>query len=219
MNALVRSLLLFCIFCLTQVKTAQTAETSPLSPVIMQMLNESGDYGCLSVDEKDLFDRLNDYRKMNGLTPIPNARSLNMVARIHAYDIATNRPEEGCDEFGRLCNLHSWSAQGFWSPVCYTGDRRQLAGVIRKPSEITNRVYCDAGYENVYWTSAEVIFPYRVVDAWQKSPEHDSLILEKDRWEGSNWQALGVGIYRNVVTIWVGEMPDPLGPLKDCPKH
>ena len=85
-----------------------------------------------------------------------------------------------------------------------------------KPNEITNRVYNEPAYENVYWSSVDIIFPRRVVQAWEDSVKHRDLVLEKNMWAKSYWKAMGIGVYKNIVTIWLGAMPDPAGTMKAC---
>ena len=184
--------------------------------LIKKVLTEQGEYACLSPAEAMLLKSVNEYRVINKLPMIKNSRSLNKVARVHAIDLVENRPESGVDSRGLDCNMHSWSRRGFWSPVCYTSDHYYLLGMLKKPGEITRQVYSDVAYENVYWSSLPEVFPYRAIDAWQKSHAHNALILELGKWQGSRWTALGVGIYKNVATIWFGSMPDPLGPLPAC---
>jgi hypothetical protein len=174
------------------------------------VLEERGLFSCLSQKEAELVRLINEYRTSNGLPPVANSRSLNKVARIHAIDL------RGTDSRGMECNLHSWSKRGFWSPVCYTSDHFYMHFMWVKPQEITDNVYDDVGYENVYWISGDNIFPTRVLERWRTSPEHNALILETGKWAQSHWRALGVGIYRDVAIIWVGSMDDPLGPLRAC---
>jgi uncharacterized protein YkwD len=184
--------------------------------IFTQIAEEKGTFSCLSATETELFNLINQYRRRNGLPAIPNSRSLNKVARMHAADLNINRPDKGRDSRGLPCSLHSWSKNGFWSPVCYTADHYYASFMYNKPREITKRFYNDLAYENVYWASAEFISPQRVVQAWEDSEKHRDLILEKNMWAKSYWKALGVGVYKNVVTIWVGSMPDPSVPMKEC---
>lgn len=171
---------------------------------------------CLSPKEAELARLLNEYRKRHGLPPLSGSRSLTRVARVHAMDLSENRPAVGKDSRGEDCNLHSWSARGFWTPVCYTGDHLYAEGMWSKPREITNYLYTGNGYENAYWTSDSEVTVYRVLESWKKSPSHNALILETGIWKGITWPAFGVGIYRNVAVIWFGDSVDPLGPMAAC---
>jgi uncharacterized protein YkwD len=184
--------------------------------LVAEILEERGEFSCLTPEESALLNSLNEYRADHRLPRVPLSRSLTKVARLHAVDLVENRPERRTDSRGRACNLHSWSDTGFWSPVCYTGDQRNLRRMLDKPREITRRAYGDIAYENVYWTSAAEVYSPRVLDTWRKSPSHNALILEIGGWQGSDWSALGVGIYRNVAVMWLGSAADPLGQLKAC---
>lgn len=194
------------------VTSASSAETNQYRDV----LEERGNFSCLSPKETELLRLLNEYRESHGLPPIANSRSLNKVARIHALDLYDNNPAEGKDQRGENCTLHSWSDQGFWSAVCYTGDHHYADLMRNKPQEITNSVYPDVGYENVYWTSANQVSPSRALDSWKKSPQHNALILETGKWVRSNMLAIGVAVYKNYAIFWVGAMTDPLGPMPAC---
>lgn len=184
--------------------------------VFTEIAEEKYEFACFSAKEKEIFELINQYRLRNGLPSIPSSRSLSKVARMHAVDLNKNKPDRSLDSRGLPCTLHSWSSSGFWSPVCYTSDHYYLSKMVSKPAEITRRGYDDPAYENVYWSSEDVIFPKRVVQAWEDSASHRELVLEQNRWAKSYWKAMGVGVYNNIVTIWVGSMPDPLGPMKEC---
>jgi hypothetical protein len=179
-------------------------------------LGERGRFACLSAQELELALSLNEYRTRNRLPAIATSRSLTAVSRIHAIDLAENRPELETDDSGAQCTLHSWSGRGPWRPFCYTADNRTVLMMLEKPWEVTRGAYPGRGYENVYWTSAPEALAALALDTWQTSPDHDALLLEKGEWEGSGWQALGVGIYRNMAVLWLGSAPDPLGPPAPC---
>jgi hypothetical protein len=184
--------------------------------VLNEISEEKGQFSCLSPAEAQLFDLINQYRLRSGLPVIPNSRSLNKVARMHAVDLNRYSPQKAVDSRGLPCTLHSWSAKGFWTPLCYTPDHYYSGGMLIKPGEITNQTYDYPAYENVYWSSIDTIFPRRVMQAWEASARHRELVLEKSKWSGSYWKAFGVGIYKNIATIWFGSMSDPLGSMKAC---
>jgi hypothetical protein len=184
--------------------------------IMEQILNEQGQFSCLSEKETKLYNMVNQFRKEFSLPPIPNSRALDMVARVHAVDLYENKPEKGMDSRGKPCNKHSWSDKGFWTPVCYTEDHCYAKLMWEKPREIAGNVYTYPGFENVYWTSAEEVSPKRVIAAWAKNPGHCDLILESGIWRDFRMNALGVAIYKNIAIIWIGEESDSLGPLKSC---
>ncbi len=183
---------------------------------INNVLAEAVEFSCLSSKEAEMIRLVNDYRESYGLPPIPNSRSLNKVARIHAIDLIENFPAEGQDSRGFDCTLHSWSDKGTWKPVCYTKDHSFAEAMWDKPREITNFIYTGDGYENAYSTREIEIDPAKVLEAWKSSPSHNSILLETGVWKGSNLLAFGVGIHKNHALIWVGSQVDPLGPMLAC---
>jgi uncharacterized protein YkwD len=166
----------------------------------------SGD-GIPTGDEATLANLINEYRMQYGLGAIPISRSLTKVAQAHAKDLYENRPDQGTDERGYVCNLHSWSTQGNWSPVCYTEDHQYSQHMWDKPREITNNTYTGNGYE-ISMVSSEQVQPHAALASWQGSPGHNDVIVEGDFWAGKNWPAFGVGIYGNYAVAWFGDNPE-----------
>jgi uncharacterized protein YkwD len=181
-----------------------------------KVLDETGEFSCLSEKEARLVKLVNEYRESYGLPPIANARSLNKVARTHVIDLVENKPAEGTDSRGLFCSLHSWSGSGFWKPVCYTKDHAHAEAMWDKPREISRFGYTGDGYENAYSTTDNEVIPEKVLEAWKASPSHNAILLESGIWKGSNLLALGVGIYKNYAVIWVGSLVDPLGSMQAC---
>jgi len=97
---------------------------------------------CLSPAEEALFRMVNEYRAQKGLPAIKLSYSLCVVAVTHCRDQAANYSET------KGCNLHSWSDQGNWKPVCYTPDHSKAALMWSKPRELTN--YQGNGYEKIF---------------------------------------------------------------------
>ena len=52
--------------------------------------------------------------------------------------------------------------------------------------------------------------------AWKGSPGHNAVILELGGWSGSNWPAMGTGIYENYAVLWFGDGTDPQGSVGTC---
>ncbi len=157
---------------------------------------------CLNTEEQLLAGFINQYRASADLAQIPVSRSLSTVAQWHVWDLNQNAPDTGD------CNLHSWSdaKPDLWNPVCYTPDHANAEGMWNKPKEITD--YPGNGYENAYFASggatAEDAF-----NSWKSDPGHDNIMLEKDIWEGKNWQSMGVGVSGNHAVVWFGAGADP----------
>jgi uncharacterized protein YkwD len=176
---------------------------------------EPGD--CFTAEEGTLLQLLNAYRNQNGLPDVPFAKSLTAVAQWHAIDLYNNNPESGTDPISGLdCNLHSWSAQGFWSPVCYTPDHAYASGMWNKPREITSNAYSGNGFENAYRSGGSAT-AFGAFEGWKNSPGHNDVILEKGVWSNYDWPAMGVGIYENYAVLWFGDQADPQGPVAQCP--
>jgi hypothetical protein len=170
---------------------------------------------CLSTEEAELVGYINAYRQQNGQPAIAVSKSLVTVAQYHVQDLQTHRPDTGTDNRGIACNIHSWSANGVWSPVCYTPDHNYASGMWNKPKEITNNVYSSSGFEISYRTgvgaTAENAF-----NGWQGSPPHDAVMLNQGIWADFPFQAVGVGIYGNYAVVWFGQQADPQGTVALC---
>jgi uncharacterized protein YkwD len=171
---------------------------------------------CLTAEEADLARLINEYRNANGLADVPVSRSLTQVAQWHVIDLHENNPDSGTDSRGLPCNMHSWSDQGIWSPVCYTSDHAYASGMWDKPREITGDVYTGNGYEIAYGSSGQATAS-GALNAWKSSSGHRDVILENGMWSGSNWPAMGVGIYQHHAVVWFGRQPDPQGTVTQCP--
>lgn len=162
---------------------------------------------CLLDNEAELLGLINQYRNDNGLPSVSWSRSLTAVAQWHAWDQETNDP------VGGSCNLHSWSDQGIWTPMCYTSDHAQASKMWSKPREITGNVYTGNGYEiSVLGTSN----PTSILNAWKNSSGHNDVILEQGIWISYDWEAMGGGILGVSANVWFGDMVDPQGTVVAC---
>lgn len=193
-----------------------TATVSP-SPVPPTPTAATADYPtpgtCLTAQEAELARLVNDYRNATGLPDVPVSKSLTHVAQAHVLDLHYHEPDSGTDDRGLACNMHSWSDQGEWSPVCYTSDHANAAGMWSKPREITGNIYTGNGYEISYGFSGQAS-PSGALDAWQDSPGHNGVIIEQDEW--GPWQAMGVAVYEHHAVVWFGEEVDPQGTIAVC---
>jgi uncharacterized protein YkwD len=133
---------------------------------------KQADAPCLSDQEAEMIRLTNQQRESVGLPAVPASRSLFKVARTHVLDLQENQPNQGKDPRGLDCNLHSWSAMGYWKPVCYTSDHYYADLMRYKPGEINAKKYNNAGYEVVYWISRGPIDPKLVLDGWLGSLKH-----------------------------------------------
>lgn len=171
---------------------------------------------CLSPEEANLAERINTYRQQNGLPAVPVSRSLVTVAQSHVLDLQTHRPDQGTDQRGLACNMHSWSEHGIWSPVCYTPDHHYASGMWNKPREISGDIYTAPGFENAYRNSGGAT-AQNAFQAWSNSDAHNDVILNRDNWSDNVFRGMGVGIYGTYAVLWFGEQTDPQGTLSVCP--
>lgn len=153
----------------------------------------------VSAEEFKLYNKINEYRKSKKLYPIPLSKALCHVAQLHSKDLEI--------KLKRL--THGWS-------TCNYSDNKSKTYPCMwgKPSELTSYkstgFECAHGGEGNYIATAE-----SSLTGWQKSKHHNDVILNKDIWKNSNWNAIGVGIYGGYATIWFGEEKDIDGSPKN----
>ena len=169
----------------------------------------------LTPEEYELGQLINQYRADNGKAEIPVTVSLTNVAQLHVNDLHVYEPDSHPG-----CNMHSWSANGNWSPVCYTPDHANAEGMWNKPREITNNLYTGNGYEIAYGNSngATAIDAFL---AWQQSPPHNDVLLNNGIWSNGSlnpWPAMGIGILEDHAVVWFGETVDPQGNASTAPE-
>lgn len=148
---------------------------------------------------------LNAYRAKRGLPPLPRSPLLDRVAEAHAADLDEHHPDRGTDPRGLPCNLHSWSDQGPWKPVCYTADHAYAPLMWMKPAEITGGAYPGPGYEIAYWSS-DGVRAAQALESWENSPGHRQLLAQTGPWK-EPWGAFGVGVRNGYAMIWFGREP------------
>lgn len=176
----------------------------------------SGQTPCdapLTVAEGELAALIGQLRAAHGLPAVPATRSLTKVARLHVNDLNLWHPDTGTDSRGQSCNLHSWSAHGSWTAVCYTDDHFYKSRMWSKPREITG-VFTDHGFEIAHVNSVGAT-PASVVAGWKGSGSHLDVILQRDIWASSAWKSMGVGIEGKYAVIWFAASADPAGPIRE----
>ncbi|MEN9937910.1 MAG: hypothetical protein RLZZ387_4489 [Chloroflexota bacterium] len=171
---------------------------------------------CLSTEEAELARRVNAYRVENGLDAVPISRSLTTVAQLHVRDLQEFRPNSGTDARGQPCNLHSWSANGPWTAVCYTPDHASAKGMWDKPREITAGAYAGTGFENAFAAYGTRATAGAALDSWKASSGHNQVILQQGTFARYNWPAMGVGVSENYIVLWFGNRADPQGEAAPC---
>lgn len=157
---------------------------------------------CISESEWKLYRMINEYRHQYDLPPIPLSRSLSYVANTHVKDLFFHHPDI------EPCNFHSWSEKGSWKPFCYPGDEDKKNSVWDKPKELSD--YPGKGFEIVYWENSNVIID-SVVVFWKSFDYFNGFLMNTGKWEGRQWNAIGIGICQNYAAVWFGEVADPAG--------
>lgn len=168
--------------------------------------NEEVFNDSLTENEKELAILINQYRKSLNLKPLTISKSLTKVARTHVKDSNLNHPENGTDVRGVKGNLHSWSDQGSWKPVCYTSDHKYSDLMWSKPSELTQ--YKGSGFEISLYSSGTVT-PKGALGGWKSSSGHNAVIIGEGYW--SNLNTMGIGIDGNYSHVWFGMEDDSAG--------
>lgn len=154
---------------------------------------------CLSAEEFQLAELINEHRQSLGLPSVPISGNMMMVARAHVFDLLENDP------LSKRCNLHSWSKKGRWKGCCYTGDERSAECMWNKPSEISD--YEGYGYEIAYYQSAE-LNAESALEGWKNSKGHRIVIENKGMWKEVSWKAMGVAIEGEFAVVWFGREED-----------
>ena len=164
----------------------------------------------LTEKEAKLYYMINAYRESLGLPKLSFSKSLTEVARAHVRDSNTYTPENQVDSRGIKGNLHSWSANGSWTPVVYTSDHHYMYDMWSKPREITN--YTGNGYEISSWSSG-MISPERALNLWKNSQGHNSIMTTQITGDAdwSDLKTMGVSIDGHYAHVWFGSDVDPDG--------
>ena len=146
----------------------------------------------VSIEELKLYNSINEYRIRKNLSPIPLSKALCHVAQIHSKDLEI--------KLKRL--THGWSTCKYLANKSKT-----YPCMWEKPAELTS--YKGTGYECAHGGEGNYVATAESsLISWQKSKPHNNVILNKDIWKNSKWQAIGVGIYGGYATIWFGEKKD-----------
>lgn len=156
-------------------------------------------------ETQKLYRLLNAYRAEKGLVAIPYSAKLAKTALTHAQDLRQHRPHKATASDGSPCNLHSWSDQGSWTPVCYTRDHREAKKMWSKPREVAG--YKANGFEiSAYSTGCQKAECW--LDQWKRSSGHNQVIINGGIWADSTWRAVGIGLDGDFAHIWFGELAD-----------
>jgi hypothetical protein len=162
---------------------------------------------CISPQEKVLFDKLNQLRKVYGKKPLKLSASLSYVAKMHVDDLLKNNPDTS------VCNLSSWSNKGSWKACCYNPYVLTQDCMWDKPKELTPYPY--RGYEIAGYFEEEFNAD-SVIDLWSKEGEAVNILTSDGEYNNKDWVCMGVGMNHNYVSVWLGQRADEAGPPKIC---
>jgi uncharacterized protein YkwD len=148
---------------------------------------------CISAEEKALFELINEYRASQGLPTLTLSKSLSYVAKLHVKDMVKMK---------KL--THSWSDCNYdKKPDC----------MWKRPEKYTS--YTSNGYEAAYYHS-KAATAKEALEAWKKSPAHNSMLVNIGMWKPVEWKAMGVAIEGQYAATWTGEIDDPEGEAAVC---
>jgi len=142
----------------------------------------------ISTEEKNLIEIINKYRVANGRSEVQNSSSLSMVANRRMLDLRQN--------LKRL--THSWSNCSY-----DIKDQKTWPCVADAPQRL-NSGYNGQGYETLFRTSFGRATPVAALDAWKKSPPHNSIILNDGMFKDLSWEEFGVAIDGEFAALWFG---------------
>ena len=74
-----------------------------------------------------------------------------------------------------------------------------------KPREIAG--YESNGYEISYYKS-DGATAQQGIDGWKESTGHNQVIINDGIWKTVNWNAVGIGIYKEYGVVWFGTLAD-----------
>ncbi len=181
----------------TQPTTPPPAPTVPPSPPSAPAISQRS---------LDLANAINKYRQQNGLAPIPISKSLSQVAETHVKDLHDS------PKVAENCNGHSWSSKGNWTPCCYTADHAQAKCMWSKPAELTP--HKGTGFEITIGQPGQnaslALDSQKAITAWQGSPLHNDVILNRGTWQSMTWKSMGAGIIDSHACAWFSDQPDPV---------
>jgi len=162
---------------------------------------------CISPQEKALFDKINQLRKVYGKKPLKLSASLSYVAKIHVNDLLNNRPDTS------VCNLSSWSNKGSWKACCYNPYVPNPDCMWDKPKELTPYPY--RGYEIAGYFEEEFNAD-SVINLWSKEGEAVNMLTSEGEYSSKDWVCMGVGMNKNYVSVWLGQRADGEGAPSVC---
>lgn len=169
--------------------------------------NKIPDNFCISAEEMNLFEIINDIRADYDKKEIKISASLSYVAKLHADDLLNNHPDTS------ICGLSSWSDKGNWKACCYNSYVLDDNCMWEKPKELTSYPY--RAYELVTYFEDNFTND-SILKIWSTTKEVLDMLLTQGNYKKKNWVCGGVGINKNYVSVWFGQRADPAAKPQIC---
>ncbi|MCC5944504.1 MAG: SPOR domain-containing protein [Bernardetiaceae bacterium] len=161
---------------------------------------------CVSEQELQLHQDINKLRngtRMKGVIPL--SYKLSYVARLHAQDIAKNY---GLDKVSKGQGYYGWSSEGFWEECMVMSESpnacasTQAKAIIGYEAALDELVFYGKGRE--------------LIDFWRSDSHFSALLMQRGDWSRRKHRAMGVGVYKDIICIWIGDEADTLGAPPLC---
>lgn len=185
LHARVASLLLL-LLSIKACSSQSIAQTLCSGGQVFQAGNCVGD--DVNSDERELFDLVNKYRIANGRSEVKLSTPLSLVANRRMLDLKQNHK----------FLTHSWSNCKY-----DINDEKTWSCVTDSPKRL-NSGYTGLGYETLYRTTMGRAMPVPALDAWKKSPLHNSIILNLGIFKDLEWEELGIALDGQFAALWFG---------------
>ena len=151
-----------------------------------------------SNEEILLYNKINEYRKQNGLEVIKLCDSLSFIAKLHAENIYENH-----DFYDRSCGLHTWypSNKYSWTSGCYGWNPPYNGKVMWfKPREILGMKAIGYEIAHIHYPKDQQCNSDCCLKNWKESDGHNKTILQIG-WKRP-FKRIGISIYKGVSTVW-----------------
>jgi len=141
-----------------------------------------------SGEERALFDIVNKYRTANGRPALRLSAPLSVLANRRALDM----------------RLNTKTLSHSWSNCAYDIKNDKTWDCVTEAPRRLNTGYKGQGYETLYRTATGTADPKLAMQAWQKSPLHNSIILNTGMFSDSAWDEFGVAVDGQFAVLWFG---------------
>lgn len=162
---------------------------------------------CISANEMQLFERINELRTDYDKSMLQLSASLSYVAKMHVEDLSKNHPDTS------ICGLSSWSDKGNWKACCYNTYVLNENCMWNKPKELTSYPY--RGYELVTYFEDDFTTD-SILHIWSGTREVLDMLLTQGNYSTKKWACMGVGVHKNYVSLWFGQRADQAKQPKIC---